>query len=243
MTTALEKVRTLVLGNLHDLLDATIDLNSMGAIRQHIRDLEAAKEKIADQAAIAKGRVASLQREIADLEIKSKTTDENVDLLLNDTDPTNDHLAEALEARLISYEEALTQKREELVAQSEAANALADATARLTAKHQEMLANLRRLESVEQTRLAAIAKGVLPCAEEMLWGSWKFDWRFASADKYTSMLSISSTSNSCVLLKPAAASIGPCAYRQAACGLNPDSRRWYRSPMSFTILPRSARPV
>src|SRR3990172_2878776 len=154
MTTALEKVRTLVLGNLHDLLDATIDLNSMGAIRQHIRDLEAAKEKIADQAAIAKGRVASLQREIADLEIKSKTTDENVDLLLNDTDPTNDHLAEALEARLISYEEALTQKREELVAQSEAANALADATARLTAKHQEMLANLRRLESMEQTSRA-----------------------------------------------------------------------------------------
>lgn len=154
MATVVEKVRTVVLSNLHELLDKTIDLNSTGAIKQHIRDLEMARDKITDEAAIAKGRLLTLQSEVRDLTVQVGTTNENIDLFINDGDPANDNLAETLEARLIGFEKKLAEKKEALVAETTTSTALEDASNRLRAKHAAMVETLRKLESIERTTKA-----------------------------------------------------------------------------------------
>ena len=157
-----EKIRTLTLGNLHDLLDRAIDLNSVGALKQHIRDLEVAKDQITDEAVIAKGQTNALRTEVENLQLQIKTTDENIDLILGDSDPTNDAVAETLEARLIGYEEKLKEKRDELRTADETSIALWESAQRLTAKHTEMLGNLRRIESTDRaTRAKERATGAL----------------------------------------------------------------------------------
>lgn len=154
MSTVGEKVRTLVLGNLHELLDRTIDLNSTGTIKQHIRDLETARDKITDEAAIAKGRLLTLQSDIRDLDVQIATTNENIELFINDGDPSNDHLAETLEARLIGFERKLAEKKDALAAETTTSTALEEASSRLRAKHAEMVETLRKLESIERTTKA-----------------------------------------------------------------------------------------
>lgn len=154
MATVGQKVRTLVLSNLHEVLDKTIDMNSTGAIKQHIRDLETARDKITDEAAIAKGRLLTLQSEIRDLDVQIATTNENIELFINDGDPSNDRLAETLEARLIGFEKKLAEKKDALATETTTSTALEDASSRLRAKHAEMIETLRKLESIDRTTKA-----------------------------------------------------------------------------------------
>ncbi len=154
MATLFGKIRTLTLSNLHTLLDKAIDLNSVGAVKQHIRDLEEAKEEIADEASIAKGRVSSADKEMAALKAKIAATNENIDAILNDGDPSNDHLAEKLDVKLQDYEKTLQGGQEEYDTLKKTADALAQAADKLTSKHAEMMSNLKRLEQLERTAAA-----------------------------------------------------------------------------------------
>lgn len=154
MATIWQKVRTLSLSNIHTLLDKAIDLNSIGAVKQHVRDLEEAKEDIADQAAVASARHNGLKKELADLRTSIKTTDENINLILSDDDESNDALAETLEARLMSFEQELADKEGQLEEARVTAEALNDATQRLSDKHHQMLSSLRHLEAMDQTAKA-----------------------------------------------------------------------------------------
>lgn len=154
MATLFKKFRTFALSNLHTLLDKAIDLNSIGAIKQHIRDLEEAKEEIADEAAVAKGRVSAADKEMTALRAKIVATNENIDAILNDGDESNDHLAEKLDVRLQGYEQTLQGNQEEFDALKKTAEALAQATDKLNTKHGEMMRNLTRLEQLERTAAA-----------------------------------------------------------------------------------------
>ena len=61
MASIFSKVRALALGNIHDLLDKAIDLNSPAVVRQYVRDLGEAKEQLADEAAAQKRHEADLK--------------------------------------------------------------------------------------------------------------------------------------------------------------------------------------
>lgn len=63
MATFIQKLRVAVLGAANDLLDKTIDLNSPSAVRQYVRDLETAEDKITLEAATAAGAVRTAKRE------------------------------------------------------------------------------------------------------------------------------------------------------------------------------------
>lgn len=154
MASIVSKLRTIVLSNIHGLLDATIDMNSVEAIRQHVRDLEAAKEQLADEATVAKAAVTSKEKEVSDLRVKMQTTNDNIELILSDADATNDHLAEPLEARLIGFEQALATKEQELIEAQALANDLAEAARKVGEKHREMFSQLGRLESLERSTRA-----------------------------------------------------------------------------------------
>lgn len=54
MTSVVSKVRTILLANVHAVLDKVIDMNSIGAIEQHIRDLENNRKELEGQLAEAR---------------------------------------------------------------------------------------------------------------------------------------------------------------------------------------------
>lgn len=154
MATIFQKLRTLTLGNIHDLLDKAIDLNSLGSIRQHIRDLETARDELSDQAAVTDASVGVIGSKISNLNIQIATTNGNIDLILSDEDDSNDHLATPLEARLMGFESELESLNEELTSTKATAQALNEAASKVSAKHLEMMGHLRRLESLDRTTKA-----------------------------------------------------------------------------------------
>ncbi len=151
MKSIFEKARTLFLSNIHSLLDAAIDLNSTEAIRQHVRDLEGARDRLTDEAVVAKGRATVLEDDIKQLEAKKAVTNQNIDLLLGDDDPENDHYAMPLAEQVVGIDEDIAATQTDLVEQKALAANLEEARMKLTAKHAEMVRSLRRLESMERT--------------------------------------------------------------------------------------------
>jgi len=150
MASIWQKIRTLTLGNLHEVLDAAIDLNSVAACKQYVRDLEEAKDKIRDQAASARGRLGSSQAAVITLEKQIEEDTENAQLILDDGDDSNDGDAHKLMEGVVTKTDLLETKRAQLTADKQAADALGDATRKICAKHAEMVNNVKRLEALEQ---------------------------------------------------------------------------------------------
>lgn len=150
MASLWQKIRTLTLGNLHELLDAAIDLNSVAACKQYVRDLEEAKDKMRDQAAAARGRLGQSQAAVATLEHQIATDTEHAQLLLDDDDPSNDGDAQKLMEGVVQKQELLETKQAQLATDKQVSEALGEAVRKITAKHAEMVNNVRRLESLEQ---------------------------------------------------------------------------------------------
>jgi phage shock protein A len=150
MASIWQKIRTLTLGNLHELLDAAIDLNSVAACKQYVRDLEEAKDKMRDQAAAARGRFAQAQAAVATLEHQIETDTEHAQLLLDDDDASNDGDAQKLMEGVVQKQELLAAKQSELASNKQVSDALGEAVRKITAKHAEMVNNVRKLEALEQ---------------------------------------------------------------------------------------------
>jgi phage shock protein A len=155
MASIFGKLRTLVLSNIHSLLDKAIDLNSIEAVKQHIRDLENAIEETETSAAVAQGDMKTTSDEVKNTLARVTELQENIDFILGDGDDTNDHLATPLVEKLIGLEEALkTQREVEAANQSILAN-LEEVIAKLRNKHVQMVGQIAKLEVMER---AAIAK-------------------------------------------------------------------------------------
>ena len=154
MAGIIEKSRVIVLSRVHGLLDKIIDLDSIGAVRQYVRDLENALEELQDSAAEAAGYERSVRREARDLDAKVTELNQNIDFILSDAKPENDHLATPLEARLIALEQQLASKKDEITAAEATAKALNEAASNLKAKHEHMVGQLQRLEAVDRATKA-----------------------------------------------------------------------------------------
>lgn len=149
-----EKARIAALSAAHALLDKTIDLNSIGAVKQYARDLARALEDLEDATAAAAGHVRSVQRESEQLTYQIKELNQNIDFILSDSKPENDHLATPLEARLIGLEERAASKVEEIGTGEKTAQALAEATSTLRTRYQNMVQQIQRLEAMDRAAKA-----------------------------------------------------------------------------------------
>lgn len=154
MASLFEKARTFVLSNLHSLLDAAIDLNSVEAIKQHVRDLEDAQRNLMQALAGAKGNVSALRGQLASVEARIKDLTGKIELLLGDDDASNDHYADPFGEQIGDCEEELGSLREELVAAEQEVGALEQASGQLAGKVGEMHTQLRKLASMERTAAA-----------------------------------------------------------------------------------------
>ena len=149
-----EKARIAALSAAHALLDKTIDLNSIGAVKQYVRDLEKALEDLEDSTAAAAGHVRSVEREAEQISYQIAELNQNIDFILSDDKPENDHLATPLEARLIGLEQRVTSRKEEVVTGQQTAQALAEATSTLRVRYQNMVQQIQRLEAMDRATKA-----------------------------------------------------------------------------------------
>ena len=150
-----QKARIAALSTAHSLLDKVVDLNSIGAVKQYARDLEGALEDLEDATAAAAGHVKTVQRETDQLHFQINELNQNIDFILTDNKPENDHLAAPLEARLIGLEQRVSTKDEEIAAGQKTAQSLSEATSTLRTRYQNMVQQIQRLEAMD---MAAKAK-------------------------------------------------------------------------------------
>jgi phage shock protein A len=146
MSSLFSKARVFVLGNLHELMDAAIDLNSVASVKQYIRDLESARDGIRIQAATATGRVTTLTANIANLQKEIDENTSNIDLLLGDDDPSNDSNAVTIQLTVDNLKSRLESNQTDLATAQQMANSMNDAVQKIVTKHGQMASQLRTLE-------------------------------------------------------------------------------------------------
>lgn len=155
MTSLFSKARVLVLGNLHTLLDATIDLNSIGAVKQSVRDLEQARDTISAQAAIATGRVNTLTSTIASKQKEVAAAQDNIDLLLGDDDASNDAGAVTIQLQVDALNGEILSMQEDLQTAQKTKTDLTDALGKINTKHAQMVSQVKKLESDDSSARAS----------------------------------------------------------------------------------------
>jgi phage shock protein A len=144
-----QKARVAALSAAHSLLDKVIDLNSIGAVKQYVRDLENALEDLQDAAATEAGHLRTVQRDSIQIQSQMQELNRNIDFILSDNNPANDHLAKPLEARLIGLEQRNSSKTEEIASTQKSSQALNEAVSSLQTKYQNMLEQLQRLSAMD----------------------------------------------------------------------------------------------
>jgi len=148
------KARNLVLSNVHNLLDRAIDQNKVESVKQYLRDLGEARDQIADEVAVATGRVENTKREIGKSTALIEEFNSNIDLLLNDGDESNDKDAGILETRLLQEEENLSLLTDELATHESMKTEMAAALSKVEARYNDMGRKVRQLEMMERTAKA-----------------------------------------------------------------------------------------
>lgn len=156
MASIFNKIRTVILSNVHSLLDEAINLNSIGAVKQHIRDLGVAIEETEDAAATAQGDMRTANDNVKLTTASMAELQANIDLLLNDNDESNDHFAAALVEKLMTYEEILAEQQAIVASNQETLASLNDVVGKLRSKHVQMLRQMKALESLEKSANAKI---------------------------------------------------------------------------------------
>jgi phage shock protein A len=154
MASLFQKARIAALSAAHALMDKIVDLNSIGAVKQYVRDLENALEELEDAAAVAAGHVRTVQRDADQIRYQMKELNQNIDFILTDNKPENDSLATPLEARLIGLEQRITTKDEEITNGQATAKALGEAVTTLRTRYQNMVQQVQRLEALDQAARA-----------------------------------------------------------------------------------------
>lgn len=154
MASLLQKVRVGLLTAAHGLVDAVIDMNSVGAVRQFIRDLEGSLDQLREATAEAIAYTRSLAREQSQLRAQIEELDGNIELILTDGNPDNDHLTTAMETKLMGLEARRDQLNEESMSADTTANQLQGAVAQLEARHTAMVNQLQQLQALDRASKA-----------------------------------------------------------------------------------------
>lgn len=148
MSGLLAKLRVTILGNAHELLDKTIDLNSIPVLKQYVRDLETAIEKLKGEVANQDGTVIGLQREIATLNANIINETTTIQKILSSAIP-NQNLAREKGTRVVGWKNELTSKTTELEQAQQMAQQLHTVMSNMNIKHTEILGRVKSLESTQ----------------------------------------------------------------------------------------------
>lgn len=110
-----DKGRSLVLMGLHKLLDAGQDaMGTVAQCEQAIRDTTEGRNKLDDLLAATRARRLTLTNQIGTAQAHIDLADQQIDQLLGDDDPSNDHLATPLQIQLDSQNELIKRAKVQL---------------------------------------------------------------------------------------------------------------------------------
>ena len=154
MASIIEKIRVFVKAKAHKLLDASIDMDSPEVLKQYIREYEEALSEMDSARATAKADVNIASRDVTALETQVQKTNADIETLLTDSDPNNDHFAVELENRLMAFETDLQAKQTELTALKQASASLEDVGKKMKSKHKQMVTSLTRLQGMDRAAKA-----------------------------------------------------------------------------------------
>ena len=155
MSGILEKARLITLGNLHDLLDKAIDMNSPSMIRQQVRDLEDAEQKMGAAKAEQAGALRTMQREKGDLETKVANLKSEIKSLIA-SDP-NSTVARSKGALAVQLQGQIDSRATGIESQQKIVDSMAVGLQRVDAQHTLLVARLRELERLDRETKAKTA--------------------------------------------------------------------------------------
>lgn len=146
-----QKVRTVALAYTNDLLDKTINLNSIPVVKQYIRDLEDALAKLKHEAAVAAANVTTLTNQQATLESAISLNKQRAKAYLN---AGNETAARTVASRIHDDQTESNTLTQQIETAKQSSQALDAAVEKLEAKHQQMLSQLRTLETKDRSARA-----------------------------------------------------------------------------------------
>ncbi len=147
MASLLEKTRTLISANLHEMVDSALEANSVAVLKQYIRDAEDNLDELEKATATVGGEVKTLERKYQEYKNKGDQLDRNVDMLLmqGKTD-----LARAAQNELNTTRRLQEQYHEQWVRQEREYDSLKNARIKLQAKLKTIQEEQKELEALMQ---------------------------------------------------------------------------------------------
>lgn len=150
MASIYEKIRIATLSNFHAFLDAVIDLDSVGAVKQHARDLEAAIRQMQEFGNSLIGSISTLKRDITNGTSAAEELQLDIDALLLDDVKSNDKHALTIQVTLDETNRVLEDNRAKLTEKEAQSEQVETAIARMTAKLNQMLRRIVELDNLEE---------------------------------------------------------------------------------------------
>ena len=149
-----QKLSMVVRGNIHETLDKAVDLNSPAAVAQNIRDLESYIEKMEEAMTKSEGDSNDLRRQLYALQTQLEKNIGYARAILEDNDPSNDHLAKQLVQKNVQIKPRAAALEKQIADMMEVIAALADTISKLTSKHETLRIRLEELQTMDYTTSA-----------------------------------------------------------------------------------------
>lgn len=147
----LQKTRTVILGHLNDLLDKSIDMNSIPVLKQYVRDLEDAIDSAQHQSAVSTAQVTTLSRE---LEVTQKSIDTDKQRAQAFLAKSNEQAARSVASRIHDQQQTVESLKSQITTATQQAAAMEVAVAKMQTKHNAMLTQVRTLEGKDRNSKA-----------------------------------------------------------------------------------------
>lgn len=145
MASLIEKTKTLISANLHDMVDRALQANSPAVMKQYIRDAEGNLDELEKAMATVGGEVRTLKRKYEEYKKDADKLDRSVDLLLMQGKAD---LSRAAQNKLNSTRQLQEQFHEQWVHQEREYKTLQSARLKLQAKLEEVKQQQREMESL-----------------------------------------------------------------------------------------------
>jgi len=144
----LAKTRTVILGHLNELLDKTIDLDSIPVLKQYVRDLEDAIDSAKHQTAVSAAQVTTLTRERIRTLSLIKDDKLRAQAFLAQS---NEAAARTVAARIADNTHMTASLEAQIATAQQQSQTLQSAVDKMVSKHDAILARVRELETKDRS--------------------------------------------------------------------------------------------
>jgi phage shock protein A len=166
MVSLFSKVRTITLSSMHGVLDKAIDMNSIGAVEQHIRDLEDARKDLEGTLAESRFDLKTKQNNLTTHRASATSLGTNIRTLLASNGgapaPQQTASAKTLAANLATMRALVATEEQQIADAQSVVNRMTQAVAQVNVKETEMKTQLGTLRGqVAASKAKSKAAGAL----------------------------------------------------------------------------------